>query len=660
MSSPGISGILSLARPDLAAQQLALQRRQAFAQSLLQGGPERYTGIGGAADSFGSKLLGAFLQKSTDNQSLDLANQYRNALMGTSAPVDAPSGQDQGPPQIPLGSIAQSGLGASQPAGQQQNAPQQPQNIPLSSMSSMPAGRPTPIQPAPSQTQTAAPGQSLFDMAVPDIPGVDPRKKFVLYASDPENYMKAYYASTTLPDAVKTADFAYGGNSGAAQQSLRNVGIKAGTIDLRDKGSALIPDETSPTGYRTVYGPNEDLNEQFVPGPNGTMTAIPIAGGAAVAAQQAGAIEGAKEENKVLPEVTLPDGRRVPMYAGAAIGASPANVGAPAGLGLTSNNPGNLQPNGREAAYANPTAGILAASSNLDSYAKQGVNTLGGIISKWAPQYDQNGKQINDTQSYIADVSKRLGGVDPSQPLNLSDPNVKGAVLEAMFQHENGNKFQAPNVSASQSQLPQLGITPGQEEVAKEKGVAGTSSAHVQASSDALLKAIDGMLKINDQVPDSTFLSPDTKATINEYSPNLPGFRGDAGALQQWEQLNSIGILGGIKNLGMGRTDIPIVKQVVAGGGIPASIPAADRVKLLNTLRTEVLNNRAAAQNVTANLNQQNVTNPQTAPMTTYPSGTPRSGQYQSAPAVPQRQINQIYQTPKGPLKWIGSGWVQP
>ena len=111
MSGTGISGLLSLARPDLAAQQLALQRRQAFAQSLLQGGPERYTGIGGAADSVGSKLLGAFLQKSADKQSLDLANQYRNALMGATAPVDAPAGPSQGGYKVPLCSIGQSGLG---------------------------------------------------------------------------------------------------------------------------------------------------------------------------------------------------------------------------------------------------------------------------------------------------------------------------------------------------------------------------------------------------------------------------------------------------------------------------------------------------------------------------------------------------------------------
>lgn len=38
----------------------------------------------------------------------------------------------------------------------------------------------------------------------------------------------------------------------------------------------------------------------------------------------------------------------------------------------------------------------------------------------------------------------------------------------------------------------------------------------------------------------------------------------------------------------------------------------------------------------------------------------PQAAQVQPAPAPQQRQQGQVYQTPKGALKWTGTGWIQP
>lgn len=635
MSGAGIpqsslANILALMRPDLAAQQMALGQRQQFAGQLLQQQPQ-FSGIGGAADTVGSKLLGAILQRNSNKQALDLANQYRSALFAPPG-GEQPQGQPQPnvapplstlPPNMtpPVAGQPNSGvtsrplppLGSVPPGGLQ--APQQPV-----------AGGAQTAQPQPQQVAQAQPqgaqGQSMFDDAVPDIPSVtggDPRKKIALYASDPSAYMKAYYDSKGMTNEYKNALTASGGDPLKAAQLLGAAATKAGAIDLLAEGSALIPDVNAPGGYRRFYGPNENLNEQFIDDPNnpGKMIAIPIQHGADVAAAQAGAVEHARELNKILPDVQLSTGAKVPMFAGDAV-----NGAAQPQTNLNANNPLNTQPGGVETRYSTPTAGFGDAWDNLSRYGKQGINTVSGIMNTWAPYQDKSGNVINpETPANIQRIAGQMK-VDPNQPLNMGDSNVKGTLIDLMKPTETGGKYPSPNGTpqpSASAKTPTVGESTAQAEVNKAAGEAGANSAHINANSDALLKAIDGMVAINDKVPDNSVLPANWKADINQTIPFIPAFKGDAGALANWEQLNSIGVLGGIKNLGLGRVDIPIVKQIQAGGGIPANIPKAQRLTMLQTLRDEVINNRAAAQNTAVNLNNPNAATPSQAQMQNYP-----------------------------------------
>jgi hypothetical protein len=125
---------------------------------------------------------------------------------------------------------------------------------------------------------------------------------------------------------------------------------------------------------------------------------------------------------------------------GAAV--NPSAVDQP--RGIRNNNPlnitgsgwnGQIGSDGQYAKFSTPEAGFAAADQNLQAYAnKHGINTVAGIVSRWAPPGDNN-----PTGAYTQYVAKKLG-IDPNQPLNLSDPNVRRQVLSTMSEFELGRQ----------------------------------------------------------------------------------------------------------------------------------------------------------------------------------------------------------------------------
>lgn len=119
----------------------------------------------------------------------------------------------------------------------------------------------------------------------------------------------------------------------------------------------------------------------------------------------------------------------------------------PAGTsrGLRNNNPGNIEDgpfarslpgyagtDGRFATFKTIEDGQKAQSELLDNYGKHGVNTINGIVSRWAPSSDGN-----DTGAYAKSVATDMG-VDPNQPLDMSNASVRSRLATAMAKVENG------------------------------------------------------------------------------------------------------------------------------------------------------------------------------------------------------------------------------
>lgn len=114
--------------------------------------------------------------------------------------------------------------------------------------------------------------------------------------------------------------------------------------------------------------------------------------------------------------------------------------------GIRNNNPGNIEysksnpwvgqtgDDGRFAKFETPEHGIRALGRNLLSYQRQGVDTVGEIINRWAPEKDGN-----NTAAYIKAVCERLG-ISADQPLDASNPDTLRALCAAIIHHENGNQ----------------------------------------------------------------------------------------------------------------------------------------------------------------------------------------------------------------------------
>lgn len=114
--------------------------------------------------------------------------------------------------------------------------------------------------------------------------------------------------------------------------------------------------------------------------------------------------------------------------------------------GVRNNNPLNIEAgnytkaqegfvgsDGRFAKFENMDQGFAAAENLLGTYhSKHGINTISGVINRWAPAGDGN-----PVSAYAGKVAQELG-VDPNQPIDLANPVVRARVASSMAKFENG------------------------------------------------------------------------------------------------------------------------------------------------------------------------------------------------------------------------------
>lgn len=160
---------------------------------------------------------------------------------------------------------------------------------------------------------------------------------------------------------------------------------------------------------------------------------------------------------------------------------------------MRNNNPGALMPGGKLAQYDSPEEGLTALDNNLKSYGNKGVNTLAGVISKWAPPNE------NNTNAYIAHAAQ-VTGLDPNAQIDLNNPYVRHQISAAIVQHENGTKaiYAGPNSSAPSAQPDQPQAAAPQ---AKTDDFADFSSGAIDSAVNSAYGKTAAAPTLADQIP---------------------------------------------------------------------------------------------------------------------------------------------------------------
>ena len=169
------------------------------------------------------------------------------------------------------------------------------------------------------------------------------------------------------------------------------------------------------------------------------------------------------------------------------LGAQPAKGSAPppqAGSAKTNQyNVGNLRPVGSSTGFQQPSSyeeGIKAMDNNLMVYGtKHGINTLRGVISRYAPPQDKN-----DTEGYINFVAQKTG-LKPDQKIDLSNPAVRHVISGPMILMEKGGKNIFGASSPQQKQMVAVSDDP------LYNIIAGTKTKETPAVQEDLKKALE-------------------------------------------------------------------------------------------------------------------------------------------------------------------------
>lgn len=454
--------------PQYQGDYYSLQNKQALAQALMQSalqpqqiqptGSGPYTvvpkyNIGAGIAQLGQALLAAKLQQQASQGLSSLGQQQWAALAGSPQSVGGSSdGSSQsGTVSNPFQTDPQALAGALGGASGQHQAPQQQA----------------------SGDGLLAPGGAL------NPSGMDQRKAAYLYLQmGPSDYAKEFVAPYVKPTAATLAARQGGFDPAVANQAQFRKDSYVAPIT----GTGIMRNPFNPS-QPVAFNPDVPAGSTPLFDASGNVAAVKSIQGAQGVMQGNAAANAAGGAQFKPIQIYNPDTQQMEYSNEAQV----TNPSTPAPM--RNNNPGALMPNGKLASYPDQQSGLKALDDNLASYGKQGVNTLSGVISKWAPPSE------NNTQAYISDVSQRLG-IKPDQKIDLSQPMTRAALGAAIALHENG--------SAGVFGAPANGAMPGGPARAAAAPPIGTQASvegQIKSQQDTMTKSYQNLQTVRSGAP---------------------------------------------------------------------------------------------------------------------------------------------------------------
>jgi hypothetical protein len=430
--------------PQYQGDYYTLQNKQALAQALMQQAlqPQQIQATGSGPYTVMPKYsVGAGIAQL--GQALLAAKMQQQASQGLQGLGQAQWASLAGAPQQPQ---ANTDVGGASDGAQQTGTtpnPFQTSNNPQALAGALGAsGGAAPAQQQSSGGGMLAPGGAL------NPSGMDQGKAAYLYMTmGPAEYAKNFVAPYVKPTDTTLAARQAGYTPQQIQQANAAKIFKDNFVaPITGTGTFRNPQTMQPM----AFNPEVPAGSTPLFDATGNVSAVqPIQGAQGVMQGNAAATAAGGAQFKPV-QVYNPQTQQMEYSNEAAV----TNPSAPAGI--RNNNPGAMMPGGKLAQYPDMQTGLQALDGNLASYGKQGVNTISGVISKWAPPNE------NDTQAYIKDVSQRLG-ISPNQKIDLTNPLQRQALSTAIALHENGPSGVFGGGSAKPAAAPPLGAQAGAE-----------------------------------------------------------------------------------------------------------------------------------------------------------------------------------------------------
>lgn len=147
-----------------------------------------------------------------------------------------------------------------------------------------------------------------------------------------------------------------------------------------------------------------------------------------------------------------------------------------------------------------PEWGIRALARTLITYQdKHGLNTVRGVINRWAPPSE------NDTGAYVAQVASKLG-VTPNTPINVHEHRFMLPLVKAIIHHENG--MQPYTEAQLNAGLRLAGVVPAKSLPSEQPSVVKTKTG-----AGGVLQGVAGLGAAGGLIADNTDTGQELIAT---------------------------------------------------------------------------------------------------------------------------------------------------